>query len=235
MNKHIPVLKLEQVAIQHRNLSGLLKPVFTSVDLEIRPDEVTCLVGYSGSGKTTLARTLMGIHHHYTGNIFWNGVNIKGLDRSQKSLFRKSVQYIFQDPFNSLNPKISAFKAVSEGLISFFPQLSAVERKVKAESVFFQVGLNADDLGKKVRDFSGGQRQRIAIARALLAEPEVLICDEIVSALDPSLRSQIINLLFELKHRMHIAILFISHDIPLVRMMGNHIYEIRDQKLCPFH
>ena len=207
--------------------SGLFAPLgdwvyaVNGVTLAIRPNQIYGLVGESGSGKTTIARMIAGVYPPERGAIRYCAHN--GATCTTPIALRNHIQYIFQDPAHSLNPKLSIFSLLTAGYrySKRWPGRSTAEREVI--EILESVGLRADDRNRRPNDFSGGQRQRIAIARALIAHPELLVCDEIVSALDVSIRAQIINVLLDLKKRYRLSILFISHDLALVGYLCDKI------------
>jgi peptide/nickel transport system ATP-binding protein/oligopeptide transport system ATP-binding protein len=185
------------------------------------------LVGESGSGKTTIGRALARLAPITAGSIKYDGIETTNLTDRQFFPFRKRLQMVFQDPFNSLNPRLTIFQILSEPLEIHFPQKTRPEREARL------VGLEPGHLHRYPHEFSGGQRQRIGIARALAVEPEFLICDEPVSALDVSVQAQIVNLLRDLQQQLGLTYLFIAHDLAVVEhisddvlvMTGGHIVE----------
>jgi len=191
------------------------------------------LVGESGSGKTTIGRALARLAPITAGSIKYDGVETTALTDRQFFPFRKRLQMVFQDPFNSLNPRLTIFQILSEPLEIHFPRKTRPEREARCAELLRLVGLEPGHLHRYPHEFSGGQRQRIGIARALAVEPEFLICDEPVSALDVSVQAQIVNLLRDLQQQLGLTYLFIAHDLAVVEhvsddvlvMTGGHIVE----------
>jgi len=211
-----PLLKIEGLTIGFQRKKGWRKHtqwVVRDQDLALMPGETLGLIGPSGSGKSTIGRAIVGLNTHqykhwnYSGN-------------------RSKIQFIFQDPYSALNSGKRIGWALDQVLRKHQSQLSAAERLSKAEALMEEVGLQPSDLQKKPSAFSGGQRQRIGIARALAADPELLICDESVSALDVSVQAQVLNLLNGIKKNRGLSMIFISHDPDVVRYMCDRIIEL---------
>jgi len=195
------------------------------VSIEIRKGETYGLVGESGSGKTTLAKTLVQLFPHTSGTIeYFTGSERWEISLSDSRLlrrFRSEVKYVFQDPSSALDPRMDVLQILTAGTrYAERPSGSLAER---AQEVLSAVGLRVEDLGRRPSEFSGGQRQRISLARALFSHPRVLICDEVVSALDVSIQGQILNLLVDLKKQLDLSILFIAHDLTVVSYMADRI------------
>ena len=194
-------------------------PAVDGVSLELRKGETLGLVGESGCGKSTLGRILVGLYPVTSGNISINGEPVNEERTSQQ---RRNVQMVFQDPFSSLNPRMTVGQVLKEAIL--FHKLVAPENVEKRSlELLSQVGLPSDALNSYPRQFSGGQRQRIGIARALALEPKILIADEVVSALDVSVQASIVNLLMDLKRDLGLTMLFISHNIAVVRQVSDQI------------
>ncbi|MFO7749774.1 MAG: ABC transporter ATP-binding protein [Desulfobacteraceae bacterium] len=191
------------------------------VSFEVKKGETLGLVGESGCGKTTLGRCLLGLYPATAGEVFFNGTDLGRLKGEELKQLRLKMQMIFQDPFDSLNPRHTVQEILREKYAIHRMNQGNMEREIAA--VLEKVGLSAGVLGKYPHEFSGGQRQRIGIARAVALEPEVIICDEPVSALDVSIQSQILNLLLMLQQEMGLTYLFISHDLAVVRHMADRI------------
>lgn len=199
---------------------GYVKAV-NDVSLEIHRGEVLGLVGESGSGKTTLGRTLVGLETPHSGTVRFNGQDMQSWTRAEWKKARQNIQIIFQDPFASLNPRMTIFEIVTEGLVTH--RLMEGPAKDAAVQLLEDVGLDADYLYRYPFEFSGGQRQRISIARAISMHPHFIVCDEAVSALDVSVQAQIINLFMDLKEKYNLTYLFISHDLSVVRHISDRI------------
>ena len=193
------------------------------VSLEIAEKEIVGLVGESGSGKSTFGKTLLGLHAKTSGQVKFRGEILP--QKYAPTDFQRlatSMQMIFQDPYSSLNPRMTVGEIIGEGLrLHTDSSLSSVKDQVAAW--LKRVGLNADHMSRYPHEFSGGQRQRIGIARALILEPEFVVCDEPISALDVSVQAQVINLLGELKQKMGLTLLFIAHDLSMVRYVSDRM------------
>ena len=193
--------------------------VLFDVDLDVHPESCTAIVGESGSGKTTLARCIVGLHPNWTGNMTFEGKPLAtGARRRQKSVL-KQIQYIFQNPYTSLNPRKTINQILSEPLDHFF-RISADERRARVARVLEDVSLGRDFLGRYPAQLSGGERQRVAIARAIVVEPDLLVCDEVTSALDVSVQAATVEVLRRLQHERSLAMLFITHNLALVRSIA---------------
>ncbi len=193
--------------------------VLKNIDLDIEKGEIMALVGESGCGKSTLANCILKLIKPEKGEILFHGNNILEFNKKQTFEYRKKIQMIFQNPYSSLNPKMKIYETLMEPLIIHKER----DKENKINEIIDLVGIAKSDLKKYPHEFSGGQRQRIAIARALILKPEFIVADEPVSALDVSICAQIINLLVELKQKLDLTILFISHDLNLVRYLSDRI------------
>jgi len=224
-----PVLRVEKVSTVfpvRKGLLGFTKEHFKAVDnvsFVAYPGETLGLVGESGCGKTTLGRSILRLTDPSSGTIRYNGTDITSLSSGELRKIRKKIQIIFQDPYSSLNPRITAGPAILEPMKSHQLGRNDKERKEKVMYLLQRVALSPDSYNKYPHEFSGGQRQRICIARALAVEPELIICDESVSALDVSVQAQVLNLLNELKSEFSLTYIFISHDLSVVRFMSDRI------------
>jgi oligopeptide/dipeptide ABC transporter ATP-binding protein len=192
------------------------------VSLEIREGETLGLVGESGCGKSTLGKALLRLVRPTSGEILFNGKDLVGLSPKELRVFRKEMQIIFQDPFSSLNPRMSVGQILTEPLI-IHKLHAASERRDRVLELLDLVGLRRESYDKLPHEFSGGQRQRIGIARALAVRPHFMVADEPVSALDVSIQSQILNLLRKLQSEFHLTYLFISHDLKVIRYLCDRI------------
>ncbi len=192
-----------------------------NVSLDIQKNTIFGLVGESGCGKTTLARSVMMLDPPSSGEIIYNGKNISGISRKELHPYRSRMQIVFQDPNSALNPKMSIYNCMKEGLVNRkFPK-DKMDSKIK--SLLDLVGISPNHVNRFPHEFSGGQKQRIVIARALSMEPEFLVLDEPVSNLDVSIQAQIINLLLDLKDEFSLTYLFISHDLNLVSYLSDEV------------
>lgn len=193
------------------------------VSLTIKDGKTLGLVGESGCGKSTLGRALLGLVPTESGEIYLDGSPIQNLSFKKWLPIRKKIQVIFQDPYSSLNPRLTIEEIISEGLKVHFPELGKKGIQEKCKNILDKVNLPDTILQRFPHEFSGGQRQRIAIARALVLNPNLVICDEAVSALDISTQAQVINLLKSLKQEFNLSYLFISHDLGIVKYISDEI------------
>lgn len=203
-------------------VSGEVKAV-DEVSFDVYPGETLGLVGESGCGKTTLGRSILRLVEPTGGEIIYNGTDIRSLDAKKLRLFRKQMQLIFQDPYSSLNPRLTAGTAIQEPMTVHNLYATDRERKEMVLQLLTKVGLKEEHYHRYPHQFSGGQRQRICIARALSLNPDFIICDESVSALDVSVQAQVLNLLNELKEEKGLTYIFISHDLSVVRFMSDRM------------
>ena len=203
--------------------SGQYIHAVDDVSLSIFQKEIVGLVGESGSGKSTFGKTILGLHSKTAGEIFYRGEALpKKYKTSDYRQFASRMQMIFQDPYSSLNPRMTVGEIIGEGIrLNKTFKLSEVKDRV---AVWLErVGLQADHMSRYPHEFSGGQRQRIGIARALILEPEFVVCDEPISALDVSVQAQVVNLMGELKQSMGLTLLFIAHDLSMVRYVSDRM------------
>ena len=193
------------------------------ISFELQAGETLGIVGESGCGKSTLARAIIGLAQPNSGSILWNGEELVGLSEKTMRLKRKDIQMIFQDPLASLNPRMTLGEIIAEPLRTFYPGLGKVESESRVKAMMQKVGLLPNQINRYPHEFSGGQCQRIGIARALIVEPKLIICDEPVSALDVSIQAQVINLLKQVQTEMGLALIFIAHDLSVVKHISDRV------------
>jgi oligopeptide transport system ATP-binding protein len=193
------------------------------VNLTIYAGETLGVVGESGCGKSTLARALLRLVPITEGNVVWLGQDLTDLDKKQMRSKRQELQMIFQDPLASLDPRMTVGDIIAEPLKTFRPELSKEEMKAEVRNIMDRVGLLPNVINRYPHEFSGGQCQRIGIARALILKPKLVICDEPVSALDVSIQAQVVNLLKELQAEMGLSLVFIAHDLSVVKHISDRV------------
>jgi oligopeptide/dipeptide ABC transporter ATP-binding protein len=193
------------------------------VTFDLFQGETLGVVGESGCGKSTMARGVLGLVPVTAGEVLFGGKDLTRLDAGEMRAQRRHLQIIFQDPLASLDPRMTLGQIIAEPLRSFFPNLTASERQAKVVEIMGHVGLLPEQINRYPHEFSGGQAQRIGIARALILRPEVIVCDEPVSALDVSIKAQILNLLSDLQARFGLSLLFIAHDLASVRHASHRV------------
>lgn len=222
MEEKEKILEVSHLKKYFKTGRGTLKAV-DDVSFFIRRGETLGIVGESGCGKTTCGRTCIGILGRTDGHVLYKGKDVHSLRGKERKEFTKEVQIIFQDPYSSLDPKMKVGDIIAEGLKAHHMCKSREEEQARVKELLETVGLNAEHATRYVHEFSGGQRQRIGIARALAVEPEFIVCDEPISALDVSIQAQVINLLHDLQERMGLTYLFIAHDLNIVKYISDRI------------
>ena len=220
-----PILKLRGLDASY----GRQRVLF-DVDLEVYPESCTAIVGESGSGKTTLARCIVGLHPNWTGDISFKGSSLANGARHRQKNLLKQIQYIFQNPYTSLNPRKTINQILSEPLDHFF-KISGDERRARVNRVLDDVSLGHDFLGRYPGQLSGGERQRVAIARAIVVEPDLLVCDEVTSALDVSVQAATVEVLRRLQSERKLTMIFITHNLALVRSIAQTAVVLCDGRL----
>mgnify|MGYP003309671252 CR=1 FL=1 len=208
-----------------RRVTGYIHAV-EDVSLTLKRGKTLAIVGESGCGNSTLARTILSLYKPSTGKIYFNGNEIQSLNISQMKPIRKKIQIIFQDPFASLNPKLRVATLLKEPLIAHGIK-SISEMEDRATKLLHKVSLPSDVMQRFPHEFSGGERQRICIARALMLNPDIIVADEAVSALDVSIQMQILHLLKDLQSRLGLAYLCISHDLRVIRFLSDQVYVMK--------
>ena len=193
------------------------------VSFELKAGETLGIVGESGCGKSTLARAVIRMIPSESGEVMWLGQDLMALDATEMRARRKEVQMIFQDPLASLDPRMNIGEIIAEPIKTHYPKTPKAEIKKMVEKVMIKVGLLPNLVNRYPHEFSGGQRQRIGIARALILKPKLIICDEPVSALDVSIQAQVVNLLMEIQEEMGLALIFIAHDLSVVKHISTRI------------
>ena len=220
-------IEVNDVSVSFRHSSSLMSPkknsfdALSNISIAVQAGSRLGIVGESGSGKTTLAKTILGLHQPATGTISFN----HGVQQN------KDIQFIFQDPLAALNPRMTVEQLITEPLDYLGVKPDHATRTKKLKTIMEQVGLDYSQRQRYAHEFSGGQCQRIGIARAMITEPKILICDEPVSALDVSVRAQIISLLKEFQQRLDLTLIFIAHDLSLVRYISDELIVLYQGKL----
>ncbi|HSF92104.1 MAG TPA: ABC transporter ATP-binding protein, partial [Paracoccaceae bacterium] len=221
-----PLLSMRNVTKTYGGLKAL-----DSVHLDLMPGETLAVVGESGSGKSTTAKLLLRLEQANGGEAIYNGRDIFQLSPRELFEMRRDIQMVFQDPTQSLNPRMSVYDLISEAWVIHSEILPKAKWKTRVAELLEQVGLEAEHMHRYPHQFSGGQRQRIAIARALALEPKIIVCDEAVSALDVSIQAQVIQLLARLKNELGLSYIFIAHDLPVVRDFADRVLVMQGGKV----
>lgn len=222
-----PLLSVENLSVVFNQ--GIKKgsnqeiKALSDVSFELAEGEILGVVGESGCGKSTLARAILQLQVVTAGKVSWQGQDLVENTRNQNKAMREHIQLIFQDPLDALNPRMTVAQIIAEPLYNLKPELSNKEVQERVVELMLAMGLQEQQKNRYPHEFSGGQCQRIGIARAMILNPKLLICDEPVSALDVSIQAQIINLLMDLKDRTGMSMIFISHDLSIVRQVCDRV------------
>ena len=232
-----PLLSVRDLKVHFPVKGGLLQRTIDhvkavdGVSFDVPRGKTVGLVGESGSGKTTTGRAIARLAPITGGIISYEGQDLAGLSRSEFFAYRKKIQVIFQDPFGSLNPRMTLYSIIAEPLDIHFKKWTKSDKEARVADLLTKVGLSADFMNRYPHQFSGGQRQRIGIARALAVEPEFIICDEAVSALDVSVQAQIVNLLQDLQEELGLTYLFIGHDLAVIEHVSDQVLVMTEGKI----
>lgn len=227
MTQGQPLLEVKNLKMYFYLKKGIISKPRTlkavdDVSFLINKGETMGLVGESGCGKTTVGRTILNLYTATKGNVLYEGSDITGLNDKDMFPYRQKMQMIFQDPYTSLDPRMTIGHIISEPLTAL-GLYQGKDKEDRVRELIRMIGLKPDHINRYPHEFSGGQRQRVGIARALAAEPEFIICDEPISALDVSIQAQIINILEELQEKFHFTYLFISHDLSMVKHISHNV------------
>ena len=225
---------LEQIALRNGRIvrKQTVVKAINDVSLFIHPGETLSVVGESGCGKSTLARALLGLYPPDGGEIYYRGDRIDRLTQQQMLPYRAKMQMIFQDPYASLNPRMTVQQTLEEPIVFHNPSISGSEVKDRVAGIMKQVGVDPKWVDRYPHEFSGGQRQRISIARALMVDPEFVVADEPVSALDVSVQAQILNLLMDAQEQRGLTYMFITHDLSVVRHISSRVVVMYLGRVC---
>ncbi len=225
-----PVLEVRDLSVHFRIDTGRLFRhdyhtirAVDQVSFDVMPAETLGIVGESGCGKSTLARAILGLVRPRGGSVTWLGEDLVGLSEEQMRAKRREIQLIFQDPSGSLDPRMTVGDIVAEPLRTFYPSMSRLQVRERVQGMMKLVGLLPEQINRYPHEFSGGQCQRIGIARALVVNPRLVVCDEPVSALDVSIQAQIVNLLNDLQTKLQLSLIFIAHDLSVVRHVSDRV------------
>ncbi len=225
-----PVLRVQDLTVHYSVTAGgvfrrqdrVIKAV-DGVSFDLHAGETLGVVGESGCGKSTLARAILGLVKPLRGRVLWRGQDLTALDPESLRKKRKELQIVFQDPLASLNPRMTVRDIIAEPLWTFYPKIARVQVEERVRGMMKMVGLLPNQINRYPHEFSGGQCQRIGIARALVLNPRLIICDEPVSALDVSIQAQIVNLLRDLQKKLKLSLIFIAHDLSVVKHISDRV------------
>ena len=223
MNRQNPILEVKHLKKYFQISPKKVVKAVDDVSFTIYEGETLGIVGESGCGKTTCGRTCVGVYDKTDGQVLYKGKDIHKLNAAGRKELTKHVQMIFQDPYSSLDPRLKVHDIVAEGMRIHKLTMSKEQERQAVQDLLRQVGLNPEHASRYVHEFSGGQRQRIGIARALAVNPEFLLCDEPISALDVSVQAQVINMLKELQEERGLTYLFIAHDLSVVKYISDRV------------
>ncbi len=225
-----PVLEVRDLSVHFRVDTGRLFRhdyhtirAVDQVSFDVHSAETLGIVGESGCGKSTLARAILGLVRAHGGSVQWLGKELLGLSEEEMRGKRREIQLIFQDPSGSLDPRMTVGQIVAEPLRTFYPSMSKLQVRERVQGIMQLVGLSPQQINRYPHEFSGGQCQRIGIARALVVNPRLVVCDEPVSALDVSIQAQIVNLLKDLQKKLQLSLIFIAHDLSVVRHVSDRV------------
>jgi peptide/nickel transport system ATP-binding protein len=210
------------ISVRNLNAAHGERPVLFDIDLDVAPRQCVALVGESGSGKTTLARCIAGLHRNFTGEIALRDITLQAGARNRSRDTRRDIQYVFQSPYSSLNPRKTIGQIIGQPLRLFF-DLPRKDQHARIVLALERVQLTASVVDRYPHQLSGGERQRVAIARALVSEPALLVCDEVTSALDVSVQAAIVDLIAELQREMQLGLLFVTHNLALIRTIAQEV------------
>jgi len=223
IKNNVPVLQVENLTKHFPVRGGKLVHAVDNVNFSIHKGKTLGLVGESGCGKSSCARTIIRIYEPTAGKILLGGEDISNLSQKEMLPYRKRMQMIFQDPYASLNARMTVHDIIAEPLRAHRICANRKEESELVNEMLHQVGLNQEHAGRYAHEFSGGQRQRVGIARALILKPELVICDEPISALDVSIQAQIVNMLRSFQEKLGLTYLFIAHDLSMVRYVSDEV------------
>ena len=232
-----PLLSVSDLKVHFPVKGGVLQrtvdlvKAVDGISFDVHRGKTVGLVGESGSGKTTTGRAIARLVPITAGSVRYEGRDLATLSRRDFFAYRKKIQVIFQDPFGSLNPRMTIYSIIAEPLDIHFKDWSKSQKQARVVDLLEQVGLSAEFMQRYPHQFSGGQRQRIGIARALAVEPDFIVCDEPVSALDVSVQAQIINLLQDLQDELGLTYLFIAHDLAVIEHISDHVLVMTEGKI----